>query len=291
MKNYDYDAFGNEVNPDANDTNPFRHCGEYFDLSSGTYYLRARHYDPGIGRFISEDSVLGLKVKMVNGFEYDDPLSLNLYTYAYNNPVLYCDPGGHSIALAQGSINSLSGALPWLASGITAGVASVKTAIATSWAPVVAIGAATVAVVSIAVVVDKANKLGADATKAMTWVDTQVSTRSVDPNKLRDNTVYVIIDNITSKVVYVGRTSNYSSRQYRHQEAKNARFTSADFTMTPVATGLTHNESRALEQTLITAYTLQALKNSINSIADKNLKNFTYEIKRVESLISSYFDD
>jgi YD repeat-containing protein len=31
-------------NADPSDANPFRYCGEYLDLSSGTYYLRARDY-------------------------------------------------------------------------------------------------------------------------------------------------------------------------------------------------------------------------------------------------------
>lgn len=39
-------------NPDPNDSNVFRYCGEYFDKETGTYYLRARYYDPAIGRFI-----------------------------------------------------------------------------------------------------------------------------------------------------------------------------------------------------------------------------------------------
>lgn len=43
--------------------------------------------------------------------------------------------------------------------------------------------------------------------------------------------------------------------------------------MTPVATGLTYKEARALEQTLITAYTLNALGNAINSIAEKTYIN------------------
>jgi len=30
-KTYQYDAFGNEKNPDENDLNPFRYCAEYFD--------------------------------------------------------------------------------------------------------------------------------------------------------------------------------------------------------------------------------------------------------------------
>jgi RHS repeat-associated protein len=49
-----------------------RYAGEYLDKETGLYYLRARYYDPYIGRFISEDSYWG---------EDDNPLSLNLYTY------------------------------------------------------------------------------------------------------------------------------------------------------------------------------------------------------------------
>jgi len=43
---YDYDAFGNLIEAYNNDLNPFRYCGEYFDLCSKRYYLRSRYYDP-----------------------------------------------------------------------------------------------------------------------------------------------------------------------------------------------------------------------------------------------------
>jgi len=86
IKNYDYDAFSNEKNSDPNDTNLFRYCGEYFDKETGTIYLRARYYDPTIGRFITEDSYFG---------ETNDPLSLNLYTYCANNPIMFFDPSGY----------------------------------------------------------------------------------------------------------------------------------------------------------------------------------------------------
>ena len=89
-KTYEYDAFGNEKNPDPGDTNPFRYCGEYFDKETGTIYLRARYYNPATGRFISEDSYWG---------DLKDPLSLNLYTYGGNNPILYIDPSGNSYTL------------------------------------------------------------------------------------------------------------------------------------------------------------------------------------------------
>ena len=48
-RNYDYDAFGNQLEASQNaspDGNPFRYCGEYFDVETGFIYLRARYYDP-----------------------------------------------------------------------------------------------------------------------------------------------------------------------------------------------------------------------------------------------------
>ena len=86
IKSYEYDAFGNELNIDKNDTNVFRYTGEYFDKETGTIYLRARYYDPATSRMLSEDSYTG---------DPKDPLSLNLYTYCKNNPLIYNDPSGH----------------------------------------------------------------------------------------------------------------------------------------------------------------------------------------------------
>ena len=64
------------------------YSGEYFDKETGTIYLRARYYDPEIGRFITEDTNRG---------KDSDPLSLNLYTYCYNNPVNLFDSTGHAV--------------------------------------------------------------------------------------------------------------------------------------------------------------------------------------------------
>ncbi len=85
-KTYEYDSFGNEVNPDKKDENPFRYCGEYYDKETEEVYLRARYYEPSVGRFITRDTYTG---------ESDEPLSLHLYTYCENDGVNAWDPSGH----------------------------------------------------------------------------------------------------------------------------------------------------------------------------------------------------
>ena len=83
---YDYDAFGVEKKPDPLDENPFRYCGEYFDRETETYYLRARYYDPNIGRFTQQDthwntanSIYGDNPQKIN--EREDKLGLKSYSY------------------------------------------------------------------------------------------------------------------------------------------------------------------------------------------------------------------
>jgi len=111
---YQYDAFGNEVNPDANDTNPFRYCGECYDKETGLYYLRARYYDPQLGRFINEDSFEG---------QVDDPLSLNLYTYCENEPLMHSDPTGHFVFAIPAAIGAVEWAVGTVITATTAYVA------------------------------------------------------------------------------------------------------------------------------------------------------------------------
>ena len=55
IKSYRYDAFGNEMNPSDDNSNLFRFAGEYYDVETGTIYLRARNYNPRIGRFTQPD--------------------------------------------------------------------------------------------------------------------------------------------------------------------------------------------------------------------------------------------
>ena len=85
-KIYEYDSFGNEVNSDSKDDNPFRYCGEYFDKETEEIYLRARYYQPAEGRFLTRDTYTG---------EEDDLLSLHLYAYCGYDGVNAWDSSGH----------------------------------------------------------------------------------------------------------------------------------------------------------------------------------------------------
>ena len=86
IKTYEYDSFGNEVKPDGKDENPFRYCGEYYDKETEEIYLRARYYEPEVGRFLTRDTYTG---------EEDEPESLHLYAYCGSDGVNYADPSGH----------------------------------------------------------------------------------------------------------------------------------------------------------------------------------------------------
>jgi len=85
------------------DSNPFRFAGEYIDLETNTYYLRSRYYSPVLGRFMTEDTLRSTSTEMPNGKHIIDSLSLNLYTYCWNNPILYYDPSGNAPTFRQRS--------------------------------------------------------------------------------------------------------------------------------------------------------------------------------------------
>lgn len=134
---YEYDAFGTQSKVTVNGVlrmsngaevggvgemaeNPYQFQSEPKD-PNGTIYLRARYYDPTIGRFLGRDPLPGSQW---------DPTSQNPYAYAGNNPITRGDPSGMvGIALA----------IPFIALGVDMG--AVGAGLAGAFTGVLAIGA------------------------------------------------------------------------------------------------------------------------------------------------------
>ncbi|UKS27368.1 hypothetical protein LOZ80_39065 [Paenibacillus sp. HWE-109] len=54
LNTYTYDMWGNPLTTQETVSQPFRYSGEMTDSTTGLQYLRARWYDPSMGRFINE---------------------------------------------------------------------------------------------------------------------------------------------------------------------------------------------------------------------------------------------
>jgi len=93
-KSYRYDAFGSIIEETGEVENRLTYTGQMYDGISGQYYLRARFYNPKIGRFLQEDVYRG------DG--------LNLYAYCQNNPVMYYDPSGYVGLCSNGKTSAFN---------------------------------------------------------------------------------------------------------------------------------------------------------------------------------------
>jgi RHS repeat-associated protein len=86
---YVYDVFGqlqlSVPEPGIKTQNKFGYTGEALDPGTSLYFLRARYYDPSLGRFMTRDSF--------NGFDRS-PQTLNKFTYVRNNPATLTDRTG-----------------------------------------------------------------------------------------------------------------------------------------------------------------------------------------------------
>ncbi|MFN0071504.1 MAG: RHS repeat domain-containing protein, partial [Chloroflexota bacterium] len=88
-------------------TSPARlqYTGEPRDNETGFVYLRARMYDPAVGRFLQRDSLPGQR---------RDPQTQNRFSYVQNSPLARTDPSGHkskALAACFGTSVPLSGML------------------------------------------------------------------------------------------------------------------------------------------------------------------------------------
>jgi RHS repeat-associated protein len=77
---YTYDPFG-KANITGTATNPFQYTGREND-ETGSYYYRARYYEPTLARFLQEEPLGFIGV------------ATNLYAYVLNNPLRFTDSTG-----------------------------------------------------------------------------------------------------------------------------------------------------------------------------------------------------
>lgn len=88
---YRFDSYGMILIERGDTDNPYGYRGEEIDELTGFVYLRARYMNPNTGSFISEDTFGGYM---------NNPVTMNRYTYANNNPVGYIDPSGNTALLS-----------------------------------------------------------------------------------------------------------------------------------------------------------------------------------------------
>jgi RHS repeat-associated protein len=67
--------------------------GKERDVESGNDYFGARYYASSMGRFMSPD--WSDESDPVPYAEFENPQTLNLYSYVLNNPLRSTDPDGH----------------------------------------------------------------------------------------------------------------------------------------------------------------------------------------------------
>ena len=80
VQSFSYTAFGEQMG--AQKVSGFAYNAEAYDAATGMINLRARQYEPTIGRFEQKDAQNG---------EVHQSLSLNRYVYVVNNPLNYDD--------------------------------------------------------------------------------------------------------------------------------------------------------------------------------------------------------
>ncbi len=88
--NYDYDPYGSLIPENGKFTDPHNHytlTGKEYDENTGLIWFGARHYDPGVGGWVTQDLYRGRII---------EPMTLHRYGYVNNNPINFIDSYGFS---------------------------------------------------------------------------------------------------------------------------------------------------------------------------------------------------
>jgi len=87
-----YKAWGETRYSSGSTPTTFRYTGQREESSLGLYWYASRWYSPGLGRFVSPDTIIP---------QPGSPQAWDRYGYVYSNPVRYTDPSGHKACDGQ----------------------------------------------------------------------------------------------------------------------------------------------------------------------------------------------
>ncbi len=96
---YSFDPFGVPLSQDGGGQ-PFGYAGEQWDANTSLIYLRARWYNPALGRFMTRDPFPGMAAL---------PGTQNPYAYGLNNPANLTDPSGRIAPLVAAGVGAVIG--------------------------------------------------------------------------------------------------------------------------------------------------------------------------------------
>ena len=99
---YAYVAFGEVLVQDGVTDNSYLYTGEQYDENLDQYYLRARYYDQGVGRFTQMDAWMGRPI---------EPITLNKYLYGHTDPANLTDPTGNFGLASFGAASNIRAAI------------------------------------------------------------------------------------------------------------------------------------------------------------------------------------
>src|SRR4030042_3737799 len=115
-ENIEYFPYGETWVQDAstslgNQSMPYKFTSKEQDEETGLYYFGARYYEPNMSHWISTDPSISdyLPTKKSGGKNLPgmggvyNPVNLNFYHYAGNNPVILLDPDGNKTVWLEGA--------------------------------------------------------------------------------------------------------------------------------------------------------------------------------------------
>ena len=274
---YRYDSYGNLLRKTGTTDNKYLYTGQYYDDSTGLYYLRARYADLSNGNFLTMDTYDG---------DVYEPASLHKYLYTQANPVTYTDPSGHFA----------------LALGMTA-EAELRTQQISYDATIMRIGMSLLAAIRlfkevynavsisydvIGMVIDDINWITAVASESVEEIKARLESKlaTVSISKRGDGNIYTVYTLMDSNKIerYVGRTKDYKTRIKAHYRPDGVA-KKYNLVACQKIDNLTYEVCRAYEQMLMVSihtrnWLGEAGYNMINGISPTNPKKdlYAYEL-------------